>query len=276
MPENAVRKDEGQLSQQDNQQQDNRQDVSGEGVQEGSQIPVIDWEHKYKTLQGKYNAEMGRLQTSLRDLQAENEALKTELKTLKEMIEKRNTTEANEEMLQNLKETFPEIYDVLKQMSSRFVTRDELDRIKAEVAQEIQPVMKTTFEAQLTALVPDWQQLNVDPDFIDWLQQKAPFSTKTLHEMMLDAYNAGDAQAVAQFFIEYKNQKKQKSTLPPQTNVSPVGRQVARTTTSPRLIKREEIVKFYRDCALGRYTPEEKAKKEEEIRKAIEEGRVID
>ena len=241
-------------------------------VQEPEQKPAVDWEHKYKTLQGKYNAEIGRLQASLRDLQAENEALKTELKTLKEMIEKQNRSATDDEILQNLKDSFPELYDVLKQMSSRFVTRDELEKLKSEVTQEFKPIFRTTFESQLTALVPDWQELNVDPEFINWLQQKAPFSTKTLHELMLEAFNQGDAQAVAQFFIEYKKQR----TPQPSQNVAPAGRQVVQQTTSPRLIKREEITKFYRDCALGKYTPEEKARKEAEIARAIKEGRVID
>lgn len=241
--------------------------------QEQEKTPKVDWEHKYKTLQGKYNAEVGRFQASLRDLQAENETLKTELNTLKEMIESQNKSNADDEILQNLKESFPDLYTVLKQMSSRFVTRDELERIKSEVTQEIKPMFQTTFETQLTSLVPDWREINIDPDFVNWLQQKAPFSSRTLHETMLEAFNQGDAQAVAQFFIEYKKQR----TPQPSHNIAPAGRQVVQqNTSSPRLIKREEISKFYRDCALGRYTPQEKAKKEAEIRKAIEEGRVVD
>jgi len=230
------------------------------------------WEHKYKTLQGKYNAEIGRLQEALRNLQAENEALKTELNTLKEMMNQH--IQPQNDPLENIRDTFPELYDVLKQLTSNYVRKDEMERLRTELASEIKPVIHSSIEAQLSALVPDWMELNSDPEFINWLQQKAPYSTKTLHELMLEAYNAGDARTVAQFFIDYK---KQRAPQPSQGNISPVGRQVQTQPPSPKpVIRREEIAKFYRDCALGKYTPEQKAKKEAEIKKAIQEGRVVD
>jgi len=229
------------------------------------------WEHKYKTLQGKYNTEIGRLQVSLRNLQAENEALKTELNTLKEMVQKK--IEPQQDPLESIKDTLPELYDALKQATSNYVTRNEIKNLKQELSKEIKPFIASTVESQLSAFVPDWLSLNDDPDFLAWLQQKARYSTKTLHELMLEAYEAGDAKTVAQFFIDYKKQKAPK----PSQNVAPVGRQVSTPNTpSKPVIRREEITKFYRDCALGRYTPEQKARKEAEIKQAILEGRVVD
>jgi len=240
------------------------------------------WEQRYKTLQGKYNTEIGRLQESLRTLQAENEFLKGKLATLEEMVQSQPQpappAPSQEDPLAVIKDTLPEVYDALIKYTSQFVRKDEIPNIEETVNSKVQPIVQTTFKTTLTSLVPDWEILNTDQDFIDWLQRPAPYTDKTLHELMLEYFNQGDAHKVAQFFLDYKKEKQASSQpSPPSTSVAPPRRQAAVSQPqSPRPIRRDEIVQFYRDSALGRYSPEQKAQMEAEIMKAIRENRVID
>lgn len=240
------------------------------------------WEQRYKTLQGKYNTEIGRLQESLRALQAENEFLKGKLATLEEMVHSQSQpatpAPSQEDALAVIKDTLPEVYDALIKYTSQFVRKDEIPNIEETVNSKVQPIVQTTFKTTLTSLVPDWEILNTDQDFIDWLQRPAPYTDKTLHELMLEYFNQGDAHKVAQFFLDYKKEKQASSqSSPPSTSVAPPRRQAAVSQPqSPRPIRRDEIVQFYRDSALGRYSPEQKAQMEAEIMKAIQENRVID
>jgi len=238
------------------------------------------WEQRYKTLQGKYNAEIGRLQDVLKTMQAENEFLKGKLATLEDMVKTQSVSNPpapsqQEDPLAVIKDTLPEVYDALIKYTSQFVKKDEIPDIEKTVENKVQPLVQSTFQATLASLVPDWETLNTDPDFIEWLQRPAPYSDKTLHELMLEYFNQGDAHKVAQFFLDYKKEKQ--ATSQPSANVAPPRRQAAVTQPqSPRLIKRDEIVQFYRDAALGRYSPEQKTQMEAEFIKAIRENRVID
>lgn len=64
------------------------------------------------------------------------------------------------------------------------------------------------FLHKLTRLVPDWQAINNDPNFLDWLRQTDPSSQITRHDQLSEAYAKKNVESVAYFFIRYKNESK--------------------------------------------------------------------
>lgn len=64
-----------------------------------------------------------------------------------------------------------------------------------------------------------WRIINNDPDFQNWLQQQDGFSRLTRHQVLLDAWNRNDTQAVYQMFAAYMGQPPQggngPGTVPP-------------------------------------------------------------
>lgn len=251
---------------------DETQELTPEEVESSEAEPIEqpeDWEHKYRTLQGKYNAEIGRLQKANAELEAKVAVLEKLIQSQPVSQQPQPPAELPEE-LKNLKETLPDLYEALVK---HFVTKSEISELESKITSKVQTSTQRNFFAELNRLVPDWQEINVNAEFLEWLKQKEPFSRKTLHELMLEAYNDSDAEAVARFFIEFKNRR----PTPAQGDLAPPRRQgVGGSGVSPRLIKREDIVKFYKDAALGKYSPERKAQLEKEILSAIQENRVID
>ena len=49
----------------------------------------------------------------------------------------------------------------------------------------------------------DWEQLNYDPGFKEWLQQSDPYAGRKRHDMLTEAFGRHDAQRVVKFFKGY-------------------------------------------------------------------------
>jgi len=247
-----------------------------------------DWEHKYKVLQGKYNAEVPRLQEENRKLQDEMRLLREKLELLEQFIAQSQPketpqaqpAEAEDEAVKQLKEDFPDIYTGVTKLLEQFERR-----IASLLEEKVRPVQETveqttmaTFQARLSSLVPDWTELNTDSGFLEWLKAVDPFTGKTRHEMLLEAFEARDADRVARFFQAYKDEQQtpkkrpsQATTLPPsgESYTPSVGRR-----PQGRMWTAQEIKDFYTKKALGKISPEEASRTEAEILRALKEGRV--
>lgn len=246
-----------------------------------------DWEHKYRVLQGKYNAEVPRLHDELRAKSQELEYLRGKLELLEQVVTKQLAKEEQQqpqtdETIENFKETFPDIYAGVERLIKQY-----MDSVSKVVEEKVKPVEEKTkqvsqsaFVAQLTQLAPNWATLNTDQRFLDWLQEKERFSGMTKHELLMMAYNRGDVQAVANFFntfeAEMANEKPTQSTQ--STIAPPVGKPRTVSTvgrSSGKIYTESEIKDFYKKVALGRISQSEKERIERDIIKAMQEGRII-
>lgn len=282
-PQEAQSQEEAvQQSQGINQQQE------GDSTQQHPQMaPSENWEHKYKVLQGKYNAEVPRLHQELKQARHEIEFLKGKLAMMETLLAQKPINEPvrdddNDEVVKKLKEEFPDIYSAVKRMLDKYAPKHELNEIATKVdtrvkqtEEQVQQKLYSAFLAQLAQKVPDWQVLNVDPEFLEWLSGKDRLSTRTRHELMLEAFQAGDVDTVAEFFLAYKEAKKQQAPQQQPNIVPPAGRSSPPTGKPKPIYKQSEIEEFYRLVALGRIPPDVKRKKEEEFISAMQEGRVL-
>ncbi len=257
-----------------------------------------DWEHKYRVLKGKYDKEVPRLHRKIKQLEKDKEQLIKRLELLEQLLSTQtmqmqtqspqapqqgtSIVAEEDEDLKKLKDEYPELYRALNKMLSNIAKQFE-----SKISETTTKLTQQQFEAQLTALVPEWRILNSDPSFISWLQEIDPNTGLTKHQLLLMAYERRDANAVAKFFRKYLQERDisfneepmntSNNTAPARKNVAPPHRRTSSSVreTSKKLFKESEIREFYRLCALGRISPEQKAKMEQEIVNAIIENRVI-
>jgi len=265
--------------------------VSGETVQQPSEQPPEqeDWEHKYRVLKGKYDKEVPRLHKEIKQLRREKEELYRRLELLERVVSMQKQqsetpqapqVEEEDEEIKKFKEDYPEIYRAIE----RILQKKVLSKVEKELGDLSKNVTEQQFYAQLTSLVPEWRELNTDPDFLAWLQEEEGDTGLTRHQLMLSAYEQGNAPAVAKFFKRYLAQQRNNDSEPVEKKPAPATKNVApphrKTSSSVRegakkIFKESEINEFYRLCALGKISPEQREKMEKEIIDALVEGRVL-
>lgn len=266
--------------------------------QENQQTDVPDekWAHKYHTLKGMYDAEVPRLHSQLREMQAQIQQIIAE----KAALEATKTAEkprAESLITDEDKEAFgPDLIDLIERATDSKVAtlRDREAELLAKISklegqlgnvEERQVVSdKDRFLASLTQQVPDWEALNVNQGFLAWLQDVDPVYGIPKHVALTNAYENGDVARVANIFKTYKNTLAPAAQPQARSNQSELQRQVAptrtRSTSQPgdnqdkQMYSNGDIEKFYTDWRRGYYTDEEAAQMEKQIHAAIAEGRV--
>ncbi len=265
--------------------------------QENQQTDVPDekWAHKYHTLKGMYDAEVPRLHSQVREMQAQIQQIIAEKATL-EATKAAEKPRAESLITDEDKEAFgPDLIDLIERATDSKVAtlRDREAELLAKISklegqlgnvEERQVVSdKDRFLASLTQQVPDWEVLNTNSGFLAWLQEVDSVYGIPKHVALTNAYENGDVARVANIFKTYKN------TLAPaqpqaRSNQNELQRQVAptrtRSTSQPGdnqdkpMYSNGDIEKFYSDWRRGYYTDEEAAQMEKQIHAAIAEGRV--
>lgn len=200
-------------------------------------------EHKYRVLQGKYNAEVPRLQrqlqeqdTILRDMRQQLTNAQTTLASLSSGQPAPNAQPPAQPAARRVKDEEirqfgPDLYDFIKRTSLEAV-EPELSR----VAQPIQQRLAKTEQAATSAAaavaadavqtmytflndkVPDWTVLNELPEFLTWLEQKDPYAGAPRGQLLSQAYQANDGTRVAAFFLGFKNEN---AAVSPQPSAAP-------------------------------------------------------
>lgn len=248
------------------------------------------WQSRYIALKGKYDAEVPRLHADLREFKAQLETLRKAVETKpvdtkKPAVAEKLVTDAD---VQAFGEDLIEVQrKVAREVAAEF--RSELDAMKAE-NEKLREQLNTTgsqvseasFEQRLYRMVPDFQEVNADPRWINWLNEVDPLLRAPRKTVAQEAFNHGDAEAVAHYVGMFK------ASITP---VEPVNDKAAElekqiqpkrsATTAPvspqaRIYTDAQIQKmFQKSVELGsRGQRDEAAKLEAEIDAAYREGRV--
>lgn len=232
-------------------------------------------EHKYKTLAGIVRSkddEIRRLQELIANF---NDALSTT------QAQTNKTVSADEQ--KDIDDFGADLVAMVKRYVSRGVSDIEqrLVRLEQAISQTtnvVQETQKERFERRLTELVPDWREIDVDPDFATWLQ-----SNRARVDLVRQYMAAYDADGVAEIFLQYKalhaklNSDAQQPTLAKpnlERKVAPAKGRTSTPTVQPekKVWTRSEIAEVYRNQR--RYDAKTFAELEREIANAQREGRV--
>lgn len=251
------------------------------------------WEQKYRVLQGKYNAEVPRLQTQTRELMDKVRQLEQQLTAQQMLTASLHSTRAPE----GARQTPPPTAKLVKDEEVRdfgedlfdFVTRAAKQAVLPEVEARLQPVAQKVEQVSQSAAhaaaetaetkrervhalldreVPKWRELNEDDAFLTWLGQADAFSGKVRGELLSEAYGLHDGPRVVSFFKGFLNENA--IVTPPTPAPAPAGSQksleefVAPGTAKPgttgapneagkRTWTEAEIGRFYADVRAGKF-----------------------
>lgn len=264
------------------------------------EVPTVDedstWERRYKALQGKFNAEVPRLHSEVKELKSQLNMAISKL----EDIGKAQTAKAEEPerlVTDSDVEAFgSDLIDVIDRKArevARQMVGTEMAELKAEnqklleelsgVAERQSSNDRRTFFADLERLVPDYEALNVDDGFLEWLAESDPLSGMARQDYLTDAYHRFDVNRTAALFNTYKSLL---APAPAKQVAKNLARQVAPDTSkvsmdipsqsASRIWTNAEIESFYRQVQQGKFrdSPAEQVRIEAEIDLAVAEGRI--
>lgn len=244
-----------------------------------------DWQQKYKSLQGQFQHKQQQIDMlNQRIVQLEFDLDQARATTPGNSSEASGDSQADASSLEELAAKMVSVYgdELGKPFDAlvRYVRKLEQD-VNSNKAQPRDPNESRAEQknALLTQLCPAWEQLNFDDKFIKWAGQKAPYSTRTLLEILNTAYDSGDIQGAAEIFNSYleTTSRPQKPAQGHQTpDSSPVNRQMPNASNA-KLWSEQEIDQFYFELQnttkwVGKEADANAI--EAEIHKAYIEGRV--
>jgi TolA-binding protein len=170
------------------------------------------WETRYRVLQGKYNAEVPVLQRQNRDLADridQMEQLLTTMRSAPQAAQPAQNTGASLVSDEEIADYGPEFMDMVGRMA-RQVNQDQISKLNETIAQlqnqlqnvggKVQKTEQESIYGQLDKNVENWREINRDPQFLEWLATRDPFSGLVRRDMLQEAFKRADAPRVIAFF----------------------------------------------------------------------------
>jgi len=188
--------------------------------------PEVNWEQRYNTLQGKYNAEVPELRGQLRSMQemltAMNASLHGPTIPPGNPPSRGNGSSRLREIPQTDIDNYgQDLIDAAQRWAEFRVAplietyENRLAQIENRNQQLYHAVGASRVDQELNTQLPNWRTVNDDPNFHAWLTQVDLFSGRTRQSMLEEAYNAGDAARTAAFFHSYLREQTAVSPTPP-------------------------------------------------------------
>lgn len=258
--------------------------------------------NKLRVLEGKYNAEVPVKAGEIRELKRENKELQDEINRLKDAVQaaKEEATIKQSESIKIQDEKYNSLFsEVLPMSADDRKTLDEYisrmiqqgiesgvnDRIKT-VSQELETIKAASavsaeerFLREVNDRIKNHQSILADPEFVEWINQKAPYSRNTRYELAIQAEKNLDADTYVEFFTDFENIKKSKSNKAADT-LKPMPQKAATQSVAREPVKKVYSISEYQN-GMHTYTillrnrrASEAAKLKQELDAALKEGRV--
>lgn len=270
-----------------------------EQAESGDQEPKQDdWQQKYRSLQGMYNADVPRLNAENRDLSSRVSQLEGLLSSMNEPAQQ--TPVQSEKLItdDDVKEYGDSIAVMRK--AAREEVAQEIAQLRQQVGQlqgvlpQVQQVQaqqkksgEQTFWGTIASEVPNWSDINNDPDFQSWLLEIDPLTGISRQTYLEDAQKNLDANRVVTFFRTWEGANGTTNTahVDRTTQQSQLQKQVApgrsrnngvKASGQNRTYTPNDIQEFYSDVRKGKYKgrDDERGRIERDIFAAQQEGRI--
>lgn len=261
--------------------------------------PTIDtkeeesFKHKYDVLKGKYTSEIKRaneridsLESLLAQLAAQPKMGSEPVKETAPTIEDVFTEDVD---INSLKEDYPPVYRAMVKMleKQQKVAPDVTEKV-TNLEKKVEEDSLMRFYNALSNNVNDWESINTDPLFMDWLKESIPYTKTTLQSALVHAFNQRDVDTVSSIFNDYKSKSTTPPPVTPEVKPSSNASQfvapprasrggTGSSTPTKTYYKKEEVETFYRNLAQRKLplTKEQILLKEQEYFSAAKEGRII-
>lgn len=259
------------------------------------------YKQRYNTLMGKYNAEVPRLTNEIKEMRSQ----------MAELMEAAKAPKKSESAQPEIGEVTPadvdafgaDLIDLIKRQSAA-TSREVVDGYKAEIQalkeanKKLQNQLGSVEQTQqyssqqavitkLGELVPDWEQINQNERFLEWLGEPDPMSGQPRQVYLDDAMSKLDPKRVAHVFNTYKqvagltspSEKKaakpevQRQVTPGKSRVTPSAPSVS--SSQSKIWTSKEIEGYYNAVRAGEYHGKEAEARsiEQQIDLAIQQGR---
>jgi len=170
--------------------------------------PQDDWQHRYRTLQGKYDSEIPHLRSQVQQL----ENLIASMQSAPPPPAPAPPA-AEVEIPEDDYTTYgPEFVDSTRRWARAEVQRDlqaqqqQIAELRAHQERQSENHVKDRVRAELDRdpeLAGRWLSLDTDAGFNSWLQELDPFSGARRLDMLRAAYASGDSLRTGRFFKAY-------------------------------------------------------------------------
>jgi len=262
------------------------------------------WERRFHSIQGRYNG----LRTEMQQMSEQLQRLQNENAIMRQGVPSTRNPSTGQPLLtsQEVEDYGPEFIDVVRRAA-----REEAAPLHAEIAnlrgqlgmvqQETSNAFLTRMDATISGLVPQWQQINRDQQFIEWVSLPETYSGVIRQQLMQEAWNSGDAHRVAAFFraflaevaaVDPRGSGTRVPSMPtPQPGAVPLATRLSLeslaapgrgqgSTGSPAdkpVYTAQDITRFYTEVAAGKWRTrdQERAAIDADIIAAQKEGRII-
>ena len=165
------------------------------------------FKQKYKTLTGKYDAEVPRLHQQVREMTEVTKRLQEELKALNveptkpkekvSLVTDADRAEFGEELLDVQRRVAEE---VSHQYEDRLTKQDAvIQDLQGKLADTGNQVGEMDFNQRLRYLVPDFSTIDSDERWVAWLNEHDPMLRGPRRVQAQQAFDKGDAEAIAHY-----------------------------------------------------------------------------
>lgn len=265
------------------------------------------YRQRYQSLQGMYNAEVPRLQAANREATARIQNLEALLASLQNAPPQPLVHSETQQLLSdNERSEYGDSIDVMRKVS-----REELAPLYGRLTQLEQSlsamagtlntsvIPQVTHVAQqqhlsredmfwqaLSARVPNWQQVNNDKQFHEWLLEVDPMAGVSRQRMLEAQHQNLNPEGVAAFFTTWLGLSgKYEAPAQPNRSANELEKQVApgksRSTSTPapkatQTYAPTDIARFFDDVRKGKYKgrEDERNRIERDIFAAQRDGRI--
>ena len=170
------------------------------------------FKQKYKTLTGKYDAEVPRLHQQVKEMTEVTKQLQDELKALKvePTKSKEKVSYVTDEDRAEFGEELIEVQRrVAKEVSQGYEDRFEqqeavIKQLEDKLQQTGNQIGEVGFSQKLAQLVPDFAEVDKDERWIEWLNEHDPMLRGPRRDQAAVAFREGDAEAVAHYVSLWK------------------------------------------------------------------------
>jgi len=249
-----------------------------------------DWEQKYRVIAGKYDAEVPRLHTQVKELSAKLDQAMSKLTEVQAVPAKEAPAErlVNDQDVETYGQDLIDLQRrVAREVASEFQGKlntlaEENQALREQVNQTGSQVGTMSFEQSLNRALPDFDVINADPAWIGWLDEVDPLLRAPRRTVAQEAFETGDVAAIVHYVNLFRQNaapvKEDKRQAELERQVAP-NRSAANSATTSQQGKHyttqqvEQLFSKVRDLNI-RGQMDDAAKLEAEITAAYTEGRV--
>jgi hypothetical protein len=279
--------------------------VNSRGERVGDRPAPDGWEHRYRSLQGKYDAETARFRQQIAQLQGAVDALSRQRgqatepepprKEKRKLVTPEDETFLGKDVLEVVQRQARELYE--DEIADLRRTIDDMRGQLQGTAQQVQNTTRLSLVEVLDRNLPGWKDQNNDAAFIAWLHGEDEMTGVVRQDILRKAQQDGNAQRIITVFQAYRrdtgaqygsqqgNQPREtggqqplprKATVPIESLIAPARSRANTSAPAPdgqRQFSQGEIDAYWKErqtyMRQGRPIPKDLLDKERDIHAAV-------